>query len=593
MFRRPAAGERGFTLVETLAALTIFAVMTVGITPLLIASIRGTALAKSHTVGKNLVSEAMERVRGLPYYDASPNRDVLDSYFPNLGNGYVAADNTFTTKCTSTTSEPSGSGPRACPSRHADGTSRIPPGYELTFATTFVKPAGLNPETFTVVSPAATYDSATEATSLPPTQLIKMTITALWNEMGKVRQFSLSSLVGERRLSSLKASAEGNVDHVFSVSTAYKDSAGVVSGMTGTGGVLSSKIEIKAMATAFANASAGSLVLSKQQTDTEPGTQLAAIDGARATMRAPVNVVPAPTVYGAEGSVNHPGLLGEKIGYLGPTVVNDDSPAAGVQVVTGFPRSATNLGYTGGVGDLFWANNEPETGELSAKKFDATKPMFAMVRPSGPLPLLADTYAEATPESPPSSRKVEATAKGSAPRFVLLPILGASGPGGTVVIDDFTATLNCKSTGSSAGAVALGSWSAELKYWRDSDPSDNVALGAYASVTLSGSTDPSSPLRLSSDPLAALRTENPLVYDALLPADDVYLFSDPAAGKRGYLESWASTFAVDSSKSDDVASVDMPYAINIVTSRTNSLNEESKFTVSIGKLSCRAEDYRA
>ncbi|HEX2196941.1 MAG TPA: type II secretion system protein, partial [Actinomycetota bacterium] len=56
--------EGGFTLVETLAAMMIFSLVTLGTTPLLLSSIRGATLSGSFTVGKNLASEAMERVRG-------------------------------------------------------------------------------------------------------------------------------------------------------------------------------------------------------------------------------------------------------------------------------------------------------------------------------------------------------------------------------------------------------------------------------------------------------------------------------------------------------------------------------------------------
>lgn len=589
-FIRRDRNQSGFTLIEVLAALSVFAVMTVGITPLLISSMRGSALAKSQTVAKNIVSEAMERARGLPFFDVAVNRDFLDMYFPNMGTGYSSGTGIFTTVCTPTGAVPSASGARACPARHSDGTSRLPADYELTFTARFVKPSGLTPETFTTVIPV-NYDSATEATALPPTQLVEMTVTARWTEMGKPREFGLVTLVGDRRLSIDKANAIAAVDHVFSVTTAYKDGTGRVSGMTGTGGSVTSYVEIKAVASAASDATASEFLLSNQQTDIDPGGQLASILGAQARLRAPLNVSPAPIVSALEASITHPSIpFSGPIGFMGPTAANESVPTPGVQVVSGYPRSTANVASTGGVGTHFYATNQADlTGEGSVKKFDPFKQMFSVQRPSGSERMLADSYAEATPAVPVSGRKVEARATGKAPRFAFLPVsfITTGSTGAVVVIDSFTATVNCKATGNASAALATGSWSASLRYWKDAS-NNSLPVGSYETLSLKGNVDGS----VTSDQLAGVRTENPLVYDSAVDANDVYLFTDSAAGKNGYLDSWSSTFQMDGQASAKESSVSMPYAINIVTSRTNSTNEESKFTVSIGKLSCRAVDNR-
>ena len=161
-------GERGFTLIETMVAISVFSIMTVGIAPLLLTSLRGSSLARSYTVGKNLAQESMERVRGFPYYDTAPRRDVADLYFPNLSTGYDASTQTFVTTCTSTTSIPATSGALACPPDHADGTTTIPAGYTVSFRAQFVRPANTVPETYTVEPPPATYDSNVASNSIPP-----------------------------------------------------------------------------------------------------------------------------------------------------------------------------------------------------------------------------------------------------------------------------------------------------------------------------------------------------------------------------------------------------------------------------------------
>ncbi len=88
-FQRRANGQRGFTLIEVMAALVVFSLMTLGIVPLLLSSMKGSELSQSYAIGKNLAVEAMERVRGLPYYvkfdtqkDGRPI-DLLDLYYPS------------------------------------------------------------------------------------------------------------------------------------------------------------------------------------------------------------------------------------------------------------------------------------------------------------------------------------------------------------------------------------------------------------------------------------------------------------------------------------------------------------------------------
>src|SRR5688500_1177579 len=122
--------DKGLTLIETSVALLIFSMVTLGLTPVLVGSLRGSTTSRSYTVGKNAATQAMERIRGLPFFESmkgvvSPTRrDVLDLYFPDLGSGYSAGK--FTTTCTQTTSTPAASGPAACPPKLADGTTAIP-----------------------------------------------------------------------------------------------------------------------------------------------------------------------------------------------------------------------------------------------------------------------------------------------------------------------------------------------------------------------------------------------------------------------------------------------------------------------------------
>lgn len=592
MIRPRRRDEKGFSLIETLAAITVFGLITVGITPLLVSSIRGTALARSQTVAKNLVSEAVERIRGLPYFDAATERDVLDLYFPNLGTGYASATATFTTICTPTTESPAASGALACPPPHADGTPRLPSGYEIKFVAQFIAPIDTNPETFEVVTPISTYNSASEATATPAAQLLSITVTSSWTHMGIPRSFSLSTIVGDRKLSPDKVRAVASVDHVFKVVTAYQAADGRPSSMTGLGARVSSDIEIRAVASAAVDASGGELVLTASEFGTIPGEQLDSAFGAQTGYRAPPTNSPLPTTTAGEGTIVHSGLVNETVGFIDDTAIYESTPSPGAVVVTnGFPKAMGNVAFTGGVGEHFWATNQAQNPDLDplSKQFDVLKHMFSVTRPTGAPRTTSSTYAEATPEAPLANRKVHATANADAPRFVLLPTLFPSSPGGVVVIDNFRAQIECKSTVGGATGVATGSWSATLNYWADRVPDDNLAVGDYVPVTIGGNTTPT----FTADPLAAIKTANPLVYDSALSGGDIYLFSDPAQGRRGYLEDWSTTWAMNTVTDGQSSRVSMPFAISILTARTNPNNEESRFAVNIGKMSCQAVDKRA
>jgi prepilin-type N-terminal cleavage/methylation domain-containing protein len=102
--------SKGMSLVEVLVALLVFTIVTLGVIPLLASSIRGSNTSRAGTVGKNIVVEAMERARGLPFYvshaaDAS-DVDLLDFYYPSSAG---ASGGVYTVNCPSGTTDP------ACP----------------------------------------------------------------------------------------------------------------------------------------------------------------------------------------------------------------------------------------------------------------------------------------------------------------------------------------------------------------------------------------------------------------------------------------------------------------------------------------------
>jgi type II secretory pathway pseudopilin PulG len=591
--------EKGLTLIETLAAITVFAIMMVGVTPLLVTSLRGAGLARSYTFGKNVAQEAMERVRGLPYFTTAPNRDILDLYFPNLLTGYNAGTKAFTTICTKTSSTPAASSALACP-QAADGTSPLPTGYTMTFKAEFVRPAASGTqEVYNVVAPAAgppTYDSST-ADSTAPSDLLRMTISLGWSYGGKPASFDLTTLLGQRKLSVGRFNADTSIDFTVQALSSYKDASGRLSSLDSVLGRSLSSATLANLAGAKADVSSGKLTLSRSEVGGDPGVTLQDVAGAQAAMTAPPNVVPTATSAGST-TVEHPDLADgeDDIAYLVDTSVNNTStPPPGVSTTAELPMSVTNFAAPLGTAEQFWVNNQADTDGAGLLQLDSSGHMLSLYG-NATSSLTGNTYAEATPVD--TGRKVESKAHTEFAKMVLLPTSYISDPlsgdKGVVVVDDFVADVNCKSTGVAGGQVATGTWSADLRVWLDSNPSDGIPVGSYVEIPLSGSTT-----SVATDPLVGYGpSSNPLVLDSTIPEQRVYLFDDPgdpddpSDDRAGYLESWSSNPLVTASTDATTSSVAMNVAISIATARTDPANDATKLAVNVGQMSCDAVDAR-
>lgn len=585
-------GQEGFTLVETLIAILIFAVMTMGLVPLLASSLRGTDLSRSYTIGKNVAVEAMERVRGLPFhisFGAQDTKvDVLDLYFPNKtgGPGQTYSAGLFTTTCTSATlANP------ACP-------RELPAGTTMTFAARFVTLDGAG------VEPADgyTWDSTTGA-DRPPTQLLDMSITATWTQAGEARNFTLQSLVGDRKFGDVKVRGTANVDYTVQVLTRYVDGTGQRSELLALGGMADSEIETRLLSSAALNVRAAQLRLTQLPTDTNPtATDLDTAEGATSSHQAPPDSSPAGATAGA-GVVTHPLILdplntdldeveGEAlldVAGIDATLTSDLKVAVSNQL----PVATGKFSYSPGTSGIdFWVQSQLDQLNNDRRRLDMTQKVFSVRGAQTRGSTTGETGALAA-----ADRRVEMRSEARLEGMRLLPTtfiddFDARFGGAVVTVDQFVAQVKCLSSDSSVTATAEATWSALLRYWRDTSD-DGVPGGAYVDVALGGN--------LGTDPLNALRASalsspgsNPLVYDGLLPTDDIYLFEDPALLRAGYIDNWSSLASTGGEESDTgrATTAIIPGAIKIDTTPTNAVLPESGLNIQLGKLSCEAVDDR-
>lgn len=191
--KRCHAADAGFTLVETLVAVLIFAAAAAALIPLMLVSVKAAGTARLETQAKNLTQQQIERMRNLTFHVAHENGDyvdLLDLYFTNVAT--TAA--TLTPSSSPRNSKPYGDADGSVTVRYltdAGGAAGRPsgpayrvsglqltgyPAFSLEVYTQFLR------TTRTVATPEATYDSQTAAADSPPAQLVGITVLTTWTD---------------------------------------------------------------------------------------------------------------------------------------------------------------------------------------------------------------------------------------------------------------------------------------------------------------------------------------------------------------------------------------------------------------------------
>lgn len=581
--RAPSRSQAGFTLIETLIAIVIFGIMTLGIVPVIAASLRASTLTKQQTVSKNIAVQMMERIRGLPFYISSTTQrqDVLDLYLPGTSAASGLLSNqtytspTVTTTCTSSTSSP------ACA-----GVS-IPAGYTLTVAGTFMKPVNAAPTYVQVAPEDPVYSWRTATHDAPQTQLLRVGVSVAWTTLGRPHTYSLDTLVGQRQFGGVKISADAKIDYGVQALTSYVDSAGNQSDLTAIAGQDESQAGLRTVPTADEGLTGG--LLSLVQQGAAGATNLANASGVSAKLHGPPDATPAGATVAAQ-TISHPGLVGS------PQVAGLDtstSSGLGVSTTGDVPGSSGTFSSATGTQDDLWVKTQANVLSDPVGRLDSSKPMLSLSG-SAAQALNGATSTSSTPINNSATRKVQSTAMLNLYGLRLLPLnfVSSGSDRSLVILDTFSAVTDCKAT-VSASAYASATWSGSLRYYRDTT-NDGVLNGSYsAAVPLAGS--------LASDPLVALQSQalsnpaqNPLVYDGLTAAQDIYLFQTPT--QTGYISNWSSLYNVSSTgirkdTTNREVRGSIAGAIRIDTRPTDTIGQ-SALSVSVGKLSCSSVDQR-
>lgn len=586
--------QSGLTLVETLSAILIFSLVTLGTIPLLAGALRGSSLVRTNTVGKNLGVEAMERARGLPYYLSEARDpgdvDLLDLYFPDQptsGNSYV-------TVCESDDVS------AACPA------GQIADGYRLTYTATFVNVDGDE------VDPRDSYDAHPDQTGEsddPPRSLLRLRVRVSWRLLGDERDFVLESLFSERKFGDDRMRGRAALDYVVNVSTTYESGTDETS-LVATGGTGESTIQSRTTTVASESLSAASISTTLGAGEPEVATGTVAEleapphDGDAASAGFPSNVNPSPVIVGAIQAADLDGAQ-----FWGPPSSQTTAVHVGALPEYGrggflFPSSSTVVGN-------LWVDKNVVRSAAPYRFAVDTKLVRVGPDTSGNAPLRGYTSANAEAAN---ATGLTTSAHGSFARLRLLPTTFA--PGGVVTLRDFTATVSCNARSFGAATNPSATWSFSVAVSIDA-AEGGTAQGelVIGPITEASAQDPLAAYRPAPETATSRDPRNPMVYedptntaefssgsDRSAPAD-VYLFPQrhvhsPTVTHQhaGYLESWQSRVGVSTriGGDDDPASATIDKVIGISTQRlpTATGATTAPLFVSVGSMSCEAVDQR-
>jgi type II secretory pathway pseudopilin PulG len=616
--------DRGLTLVETLAAMLVFALVTLGIVPLFVSSLRGSNLSRSFTVGKNLALEAMERVRGLPFRVKSTTKrlDVLDLYFPQGDPAGLPANQTLTGNTLVTTCDDATTGSAPCPEGF------VPADYTLTFTARFVTvcdaavtatcqpvPAG-GTERYETAPVDPTY--AWNGNDAPPTTLLLMHIESSWELLGTGRSFEVESLISDRRFGDLKIDGSARIDHVLDMRTGFEVGAGQLSNLTVTAGESESRIESKLLHTADHASTSVRMTLVDEVL---PDLASDEVVGEGESAQAPEDFGPTTLVTSDPAALLHGELGNASVADANLTSVdavavgvNDNTPTSEGEAGVGEGSPADPLG-------VLWMENQAQSGAPSRLRL-ADQGRVAWLRPSttaGVGPMVASTGADSTLITA-SPRFVQTAADAELGSLRLLPadFTGGGFEGAVIVVDDFEANVTCSSQAAGvANPDPSATWSATFRYWTEDQANDGVTAGGYQSLALTQATNASDLTNLASDPPMVYEEDDPTIPNNFL--NDIYLFPVTKT-YRNVLEigldlngngtvgdlipelehrhaGYLSVIDLGSTSTEEdsagrVTSARIDGALTFTTEPTNRTVDDSRISVSIGSMSCDALDAR-
>ena len=570
--RNHPQADAGFSLLEIMVAITVFAIAAAGITPLFLSSIRAAAIAKYNTQAKNLMQERIDGMRNLPYHVATssgPYVDLLDTYFRDLGSSSNSA------RC-DTWSYASATSTYTCGIAASLGF----PGFSERIDSQFID------QNRNVVVPPAIYTSqSASGADVPPSGTLGTTVTVTWAQYGKTNSFTAFTAIASAP-TGLPQTVSRIRDSAISVDTTLDDST-VPNDLRFDAGIVNANTSLSTGATANATAQgalATSQALGASSTNQASGNLDAPADQTMfTTLTGPASGGPLCGTLACFGPTSVANVTGTANSGL-PTVGTAVAPVTSVLTRSG---SADDRG--------FWVSNVPTgVNQLALTRLKVQDPFTP---PSGGSPTQLVRSLQSSPSvgfvvpcatdpsgtanadfatatgyltsSGGTTHAVSSCATATARRVDVMPTSFA--PNGVVQITLNYARSTCSST--SAATTATKLFSASVAYW-------NFSTQSYVPLLVTDALP--DPLTVG---LLTKATSTGGVQVGVDTATQPLWLGD-------YIKSWSSGASTNGS-TGTTGQLDLRVvSLSTVPTRDADTQGHSSLNVTVGNLSCLAQDNR-
>jgi prepilin-type N-terminal cleavage/methylation domain-containing protein len=556
-YRTAAAADDGFTLVEIMAAIVVFALVAGMALAMLLSAIRGGLVSKQDTVGRNLTQAKIEELRNLPYHidqAVSTEYDLLDLYYPNMTGsaalattGYVPAASARDT----TVGDP------ASGAFFRTVVASVPnfSQFKQYVTVQFVDASG-NPKT-----PLTGWSAATAGSDTPVTNMVNLSVTTLWSVGTSAKKYNIFTSISAGRPLVPKVNIQGHVEGL--------NVTGLLpSGLQGT--LDATSLDFNA---SFSNIVTAAATALGARAEIEGGTT---VTGALTSVTAPPNVGPVASGSISGQTLNYNGNLFALFGKSDTQNIAAGSAAGQPYAGTSTAPLTSELLNTGS-GLAAQYSNQPQSDHLGltnastvVKVLDGSSVPAISATGYGSSATSSTAHSATSNMSSLNTSKIELFATGQAPDGIVQIIVNR-------------AALTC-TTGANFGAASTASstltYSVSVRYavWSGG----SIGYSSWFNLGEGNATDPL--------PSALTMASTQVGVDA--GGSPIYL-SDYIAS-WGSLTSGAIGVAPAVQKTTDNKSISANYqgllTINSQPLRTGDAT--SGVGVTIGAISCLAVDFR-
>lgn len=229
---RTRTTDGGFSLIEVVVAIGLVGLLVAAILPAVVLGIRSNAVATTNTQARGLAQAEMERMRNLPFHiarNAGEFVDVLDYYFPDTtaapavtcrdGERWTIPSSTWKGYVTST------EGTARCAWEPEDGPFYRQVRQEGRFTVVTATQFLTNATPPTVVTPTAGYrnvGTVAAGQDSPPALQVAARVTVFANDLGDREPVSSATQIGRRDLTFTRVASSVDVTAI-EVGTTTKD----------------------------------------------------------------------------------------------------------------------------------------------------------------------------------------------------------------------------------------------------------------------------------------------------------------------------------------------------------------------------------